>query len=333
MEIRKVQEMGGGTLLVSLPKKWVIQNKIEKGSIITFEEAEMGRLILLPERNKKKENKQAIIKYPVEYMEVLFNLITGNYLLGVDIIRIQGKNRIKYEDREIIKKAIRNLIGLEILEESANSIMSQFLIEPNSLDARKIIRRMQMISKGMCHDAIISTIESDEHLRKIVAERDDEVDRLYFLLVRLIRSAAQDSVLASRFGMSQIDCLDFRVAANLIEGIGDVSIEIANESANIQPQEIDDEIKKSLTKALETLDEMLEISMNRFLDQGESSVIKLKNNIEELDKVLNQIKTDATSKNRKSNRALLEISLSIDKVAGYCRDLSDLTGPSTIINN
>ena len=194
-----------------------------------------------------------------------------------------------------------NLIGLEILEESANSIMSQFLIEPNSLDARKIIRRMQMISKGMCHDAIISTIESDEHLRKIVAERDDEVDRLYFLLVRLIRSAAQDSVLASRFGMSQIDCLDFRVAANLIEGIGDVSIEIANESANIQPQEIDDEIKKSLTKALETLDEMLEISMNRFLDQGENSVIKLKNNIEELDKVLNQIKTDATSKNRKSN--------------------------------
>ena len=73
--------------------------------------------------------------------------------------------------------------------------------------------------------------------------------------------------------------------------------------------------------------------MHRFLDQGENSVIKLKNNIEELDKVLNQIKTDATSKNRKSNRALLEISLSIDKVAGYCRDLSDLTGPSTIINN
>ena len=55
MEIRKIQEMGGGTLLVSLPKRWVIRNKIEKGHIITFEEAEKGRLILLPERNEKKK--------------------------------------------------------------------------------------------------------------------------------------------------------------------------------------------------------------------------------------------------------------------------------------
>jgi hypothetical protein len=58
--------------------------------------------------------------------------------------------------------------------------------------------------------------------------RDDEINRQYFLLVRLIRSTMIDRRLANIFNMENIDILDYRIAANLLEIAGDTIVELAN---------------------------------------------------------------------------------------------------------
>jgi phosphate uptake regulator len=79
----------------------------------------------------------------------------------------------------------------------------------------------------MHREAVTSLLESDERLARSVSERDEEVNRLYFLLVRLLRTVIQHPRLSEQLKISPIDCLDLRLVASLVEGIGDYAAEIA----------------------------------------------------------------------------------------------------------
>src|SRR5271169_5623975 len=111
MDARKVLEMGGGTVLISLPKSWAKRNGIVKGGSVLVEEISPSRLMVSP-MARELESKTAVVAYPRESLSYVINDITGAYLIGNNIIKIEGRQTISREDREKVKGAIRRLVGL-----------------------------------------------------------------------------------------------------------------------------------------------------------------------------------------------------------------------------
>ena len=68
MDTRKVLEMGGGTVLISLPKSWARKNGIVRGSSVAVEEVSARRLMVKPigEEGTKAEEQEVVIEYPRE---------------------------------------------------------------------------------------------------------------------------------------------------------------------------------------------------------------------------------------------------------------------------
>ena len=265
MEIRRVQEIGG-TCMVSLPKKWVRGLGIKKGSTLAIEMGREGALVIYPFR-KERGPKYVEIRYPLSSQSQLFNEMVAAYLSGYEVIKVKGVVRIDYRDREVIKDVARRLIGLEIVEEDATSITIQFLIEASSLNPKRLFTRMHVITRGMYTDAVSSIIDKDGELARVVIERDDEVDRLYFLLVRLLRSVALDPSLGVEVGLSPIDCLDYRVASGILEGVGDLSVQLAELwDVNIKNKEV-------LKKVVSELGFMQERAVNSFLEKSRSCLL------------------------------------------------------------
>jgi len=129
---RKLQEMGGATLLVSLPKEWVRRASLKKGSLVSIDESADGGLIIYPSKEgvDGRPDREIDIAYPSKYSnEGIPNEITAAYLLGYEMIRIAGREPISSRDRERIISSIKLLIGLEVVEEDSRSITSQFLVE------------------------------------------------------------------------------------------------------------------------------------------------------------------------------------------------------------
>jgi len=212
--------------LVSLPKKWVDDNNLVKSSEV---EIETGQNSLSITTNKdNKPSKEVIISYPLPKEENIVADITGAYLLGYDIIRIKGETTIPIEDREKIRESMRRLVGVEIVEEEASSINIQFLLDATSLKPEKILKRMSTIAIGMFNETLDGLMSHDKSNLQTMPNRDDEINRQYFLLVRLIRSTMIDRRLANIFNMENIDILDYRIAANLLEIAGDTIVELAN---------------------------------------------------------------------------------------------------------
>jgi len=222
-EFRKIQRTPTGTFFVCLPRAWANRMGIEKGELVTLTETTDGKMLIDPTREINKLPKSTTLKVG----PYLSREIIGRYLLGFDIISIEAKENINIGVRNSVKKAVSSLIGLEIFEETYSKIVLQCLLQPSGFPPARILQRIYDIIAGMNRDAISSFIHGDLQLANSVAARDDDSNRLYFLLVRILRTIIQNPSLSEKLGISPIDCLDYRLAASLIETIGDLSVKTA----------------------------------------------------------------------------------------------------------
>ncbi|MDE1764404.1 MAG: phosphate uptake regulator PhoU, partial [Thaumarchaeota archaeon] len=221
--IRRLQKIGS-SILVSLPIEWVELNKLGKSDEVEIETG--ANSISITPTGSSRSLKEVVIQYPVSKEENISADITGAYLLGYDIIKIKGRSSISVVDRERIRGLMRRLVGMEIVDEDAANVNVQFILDATTLSPDKILKRMSSIALGLFRDTINSLISDDNTVLQTIPSRDDEIDRQYFLLVRLIRSAMVDKKLATAFNLGNIDILDYRIAANLMESAGDTIVEL-----------------------------------------------------------------------------------------------------------
>ena len=237
---RRLQRIGS-SILVSLPKEWIDVNKLDKSAQVEIEITQNN--LSIRTQQSKKLSKEIEISYPLPKGESIVPNITGAYLLGYDIIRIKGKSPISVVDRESVRGSMRRLVGMEIIDEDATNISVQFLLDETSINPQNILKRMSSIALGMFSDVVLSLKSGDKTNLQTIANRDAEINRQYFLLVRLIRSTIMDTRLAGIFNLENIDILDYRIAANTLEIAGDTVVELSQSL-------IDSNLSKSELKKL-----------------------------------------------------------------------------------
>ena len=320
---RRLQQIGS-SILVSLPTMWIKSNNLRKGSIVPVHINRDNSISIFPSQDDTADKiKELTISYSSISMDMLVNQVYGGYLLGYDMITIKASLQISFEDADRIKKAMRKLVGLEIVDEDGFHISAQFLLDADTLDAEKILRRMSAIVAGMYRDMLEALkLKQNSSIRKVIIGRDDEVDRQYFLLVRLIRSAMMDQKLAGKLNLSNIDILDYRIAANLLESAGDYIVDLAN-SIDLSHIKAVDEI----VEAGALVEKMHEKSVAAFVNKNRSesnAIIKTYDNFTE---IINSIKSSVDSKSLESTVAVLNLIYSMDKIARCWIDVADLVKP------
>jgi phosphate uptake regulator len=324
--VRRLQKIGS-SILISLPSEWVKANNLKKGNMISIEVNKDNSISLLPSDASGENVKEVTISYPPASMESLRNQIYGAYLLGYDVIRIRGRSQISFDDRELIKHAMQKLVGLEIVDEDGFNITSQFLLDASTLDIEKILRRMSSIIAGMYRDTLDGLWIKKIGIEKLICSRDDEVDRQYFLLVRLIRSAMVDQKLASKLNLSNIDILDYRIAANHLESAGDYIADFASSS---RPNMTITKIANSITEAAMLIEKMHERSVAAFTNKNRLEsieVVKLYNKFNEVLRSIKELSAKTESRNSESTIAVLNLIYSMDKIARCWIDVADLVKP------
>ena len=228
VELRKIQVTGGATYVVSLPKRWVKAAGLKpKDQVALIPQANTSLLIVPKGDLKPKEVSETAIEAPAQSgPEVIIKEFIAHYLAGYDIIRIKLRN---VRCRDLIKSSIRQkLIGVEIMEESADEIVAQCLLGHVELPLRRALDRMHVLMVFMLRDAIKALENNDKVLAMEVVQRDDEVDRLYFFIVRQLKAAVYNRALIEEIGLSNPrDCLGYRLIVKSIERSGDHAARIA----------------------------------------------------------------------------------------------------------
>jgi len=318
--IRRLQRIGS-SLLVSLPKEWVDANNLGKSSQVEIETGQDN--ISISANKETRPTKELQITYPLPKEENIVADITGAYLLGYDIIQINSKSTIPGQDREKIRNSMRRLVGMEIIEEDASHINMQFLLDATTLNPEKILKRMSSIALGMYDDTSNGLILDDKSNLQTLSNRDVEVNRQYFLLVRLIRSTLVDKRLANAFNLENIDILDYRVAANLLENAGDSIVELSHFIYN---STLSKTYTKKIFDVVKNFNKLAEKSIDAFTKPDRLLAIKAISLHKQYEENLNSLKTVLDSK-KEIPIDFLDLVYMFERIAQSWADVADLVKP------
>lgn len=319
---RTLQQTGGKTgssFLIILPKDWVTRQGLEKGNPVVVAERDDGCLIIDPRLPKTGETRSTTA--PLER-----NLrwdITSRYLLGFDEIRIQSDTVITDTKRDEVKAIIKRFVALEVTEEDDHEIVLRCLVDPSTLPVRTAMRRMNAITARMIRDAAKAYFEGQMEMAKEIIHRDEEVDRLFFLIVRELRSAIQYPRMSEVMKITPVEALDFRLAAQYIERIADLAVDIAE---RVQ-EPLDATLVKKLQPIVTQVGEMLSESVNnlfKFDSKKVTSVIEAERNlISDTAKLRQHI---ISSRNGQPQTQLYVVD-SLLRMGEAARDIADLALP------
>jgi len=318
---RRLQKIGS-SILVSLPKEWIDANNLDKTNQVEIETNQNN--LSIRTQLSKRPSKEIEISYPLPKGESIVPTITGAYLLGFDIIKIVSKSPISITDRESVRGSMRRLVGMEIIDEDATNISVQFLLDETSVNPQNILKRMSSIALGMFTDVVSSLETGDKSNLETIANRDAEINRQYFLLVRLIRSTIMDTRLAGVFNLENIDILDYRIAANTLEIAGDTVVELAESliKSNLSKTEL-----KKLHGFTKDIHEIQTKSIDSFISNDRSLAINAitlqRNNFEKISKIRSSLENK-----KQISLALFDLIYMFEKILQSWSDITDLVKPS-----
>jgi phosphate uptake regulator len=229
METRKVQVTGGSTYTVSLPKGWATTNDVSAGSVIEFH-PEGNELVLSPRREDERVEGSLDIT-DLEGEELTQAVITM-YVNGFDVITLET-GRVDTAQRAAIRDAAQGLVGLEVIEETSDRVMLQDLLDSSELSIHNAITRMRLVALTMLEDALDALVENDTELAMDVVERDQDVDRLWYMTSRVFRSVLRDPSAAVEIGLDRETCFDYHMGARQLERIADHAAKIARLSLDL----------------------------------------------------------------------------------------------------
>ncbi len=318
---RSLQRIGS-SILVSLPKVWVDANKLDKSTQVEIEITQNN--LSIRTQQTKRPSKEIKISYPLPKGENVVPNITGAYLLGYDIIRIKGKSPISVADRESVRASMRRLVGMEIVDEDASNISVQFLLDETSVNPQNILKRMSSIALGMFTDVILSLKSGDKTNLQTIPNRDDEINRQYFLLVRLIRSTIMDTRLAGIFNLENIDILDYRIAANTLESAGDTLVELSQSLIDVNLSKTD---LKKIYDFAKDMEEIQTKSIDSFISNNRSLAIEAITLQRKNSEKISKIRSSLESK-KEIPLAFFDLVYMFEKILQSWSDITDLVQPS-----
>ncbi|MEM1597026.1 MAG: phosphate uptake regulator PhoU [Pyrobaculum sp.] len=247
-EVRRVQLTGGATLIVSLPKEWAKRISLSPGDEVIVVTQPDDTLVVIPKKLGRRAGVTAelVVNQPVavEEVEKLFMTL---YIGGAETIVVKFSPQAMGLRRQIKDFIRRRVVDMEIVEEASDRLIVQSMISATELAVVEIAGKMLRLVGNMLTDLLIGLEKDDVSLLRDVIERDDEVDRLYWLMERQLKRAAM-----SRYVMLELkiedprDIVEYVIIAKSIERMADHICRIAyvNQEEKIDMRVVGPVLKK-----------------------------------------------------------------------------------------
>jgi phosphate uptake regulator len=278
-ELRRVQKVGYNSLSVSIPKAYAKELKLGKGDNVVVRIEADGTLRLIPTTKAKGAGKATLRAEQAGGEEMLTKLIIGSYALGYDTIEVVAKQPLDQGTVDIIVGTIKRLRGMEVVESDARHIVAQSFIDPTKFPVDSLVKRLQiLVSQSL--DYVMDALDLKQTGRlNEVSRVQEEIDELYWLILRQLLVALNRRELASEIGIeSPLHATGDRVSAKTLDEIGGIIKDVAEELVRLRGQgtkmdpKVAESIRRLAAKAREAFNTTVESLLTTDIRLVEKSV-------------------------------------------------------------
>jgi phosphate uptake regulator len=320
--------LGRSSMVVSLPKNWMQLNELNKGDVVSFAIQRDRSLVIYPSAEKKSSPKEITIRIGQNEDEALISQkIIGSFLNGYSGVTLISEKIFSIPQR----KAIRSVAGrlyMRIMESDSKGVYLQTLTDESKASLDQAIQRMHLISHSMCEDVFNSLKNNDVSLAKAVFSLDEDVDHFSFFILRMLRIAAQDPVLANELRIDSLDCMDYQTLVYRIEHASNYTADIARHIIMLEgtDQKIpDDLLGLMVSEGIEAVD-LYAKAVNAFFSGDVPFSVELMKREQKIEKLDQEIATKSFigKKNPELVCAICSIREDIKRIADYAANIAEI---------
>lgn len=233
---RRVQRTGRDSYIISLPKNWVREVGLNKGSEVAFRVLDDASLILIPSKPEWKKVEETKLKEcrvlvePNEDIQSVYRKVKSLYVSGAELIRIclKGKDNI-LKFKTAVNSLVRDtLLGSEIIDETPAEFVIQILVKYPEFPVEKAIRRMAIIALSAHMDALLILKNMDESLIQNVMSAYNDVNRLNLYVVRQLKFGVERNLFRELGFKTPKELLAYRIVVNDVKSIAENARNILN---------------------------------------------------------------------------------------------------------
>ncbi|MCL5984263.1 MAG: phosphate uptake regulator PhoU [Candidatus Thermoplasmatota archaeon] len=324
-EGRRIQQTGGSTFAVSLPKAWVRANNLTRGALVYFLPREDGSLSVYTEEVPKLEKVRRVClvtnKTPPDH---IFRRLVSVYISGAPLVEVRTKERMDPSTREVVRKFVQQVIGPEILEETPTGVVLQDMVSSNPMPLPSVLRRMHLMAREMQSDAMTGFRGQDASIARDVADRDWEIDRLHWFVNKTVVMALKDPRLLPTLSITLPDCLTYDLASKTLERIADHAVRISRVTTMVSdvrlPATQVEQLAKLSEEALVFLDSAVETIFTGDIDKANEVIDGVGKTLISRGPELEQI----FAKKGRVAVALAYVLESLERTALYAADLAEI---------
>jgi phosphate uptake regulator len=321
MEIRKVQLTGKSSYTVSLPKPWATQVGLRQRSPVGISTLPDGSLRVAPGETVKPQAR-GIFNIEGLFEDALARQMIAIYIAGYETFELRAP-QIRSDQRKTIRDMSYRLIGMEVVEETAKSVVIQDFLSPEDLQIKKSIRRMHLIIESMHADATKSLLKKDTDLANDVILRDRDVDRHYLLVLKRLQAMVK-TPLSEASDITANESLEYYLTAVSLERIADHASKRAECVLTLAGASLPTEILDSIKEASELSSEIMKLAMDALFKLDPKLAEKAIGTKYRQATILKTIETRALNLDAHVALPLNCISNSIDRVADYGMNIAEV---------
>ena len=203
---RKLQQIGG-SLVISLPKKWTENYELNAGMPIGIEVRNDGTLSIIPTVEEEKESVEEEIVVDANE-NVIWELLKKSFA-GQTKITILSETEINRILRKSIRQYVSRLPNTEIIEETNQKMIIQNF-GYKEIPTNKLIQRLLYLVANMFEDLERKSFED-------VDDNFEQLKKFYFILVIHIRTYLRTGVyISSTSEFTPLKAMDYRMFSEKI---------------------------------------------------------------------------------------------------------------------
>jgi phosphate uptake regulator len=256
--------------------------------------------------------------------EHLFRRLIAEYIAGYPLLEVRTAGRMSARTREIVRSFAQRMIGPEILEETAESVILQDVVGANPLPIPSIVRRMHQMVRAMQADAMAAFRGRDVSIARDVVERDWEVDRLHWFLEKQVTSALRDARILASLDLTLPECSTYLLASRILERIADHAVRISETvemlGSESTPEKIVVELERMANRAATCLADALDSLDQRDIAKANAVI----DTTDQLTKEREHILREVASKRGRLAVGVAYVLESLERSAMYATDLAEI---------
>lgn len=265
MDTRKLQQVGGGTYTVSLPKQWAVEHGLEAGETLNLYTHADGSIVVRSAPREASALDAARIELHRRGPDVVTRALRTAQALGFDTVTLARGESFTDEERRAVRRTVRSLVGTELVDDGATELVVRTLLDAGDVSIRQTVAHLRFTSLSIHRQGTEALAEGDPEAYVSVSEREREATRLVDLVTRHFSRSLVSFEEVDRLTASRSELLEYFLAAQGHRRVAEQAVALARLGKHREtqlPNDVGAELERLASESRTVVDDATSALLN-----------------------------------------------------------------------